>query len=210
MKLGIVGDLSSRDPSRFQKAMDAALAACDVVVQVGDLDAAYDLCRGYLAKFPLNRVFFVPGNHDVRYDSIGFPRNWKQSFSDLVTFIGIDNSADSISPEGWAMLEQSGPTRYGFVFAHKSPKPIVLPNGQVSTHVMGEGSPNADADKLCEFLKQRADAMVCGHYHDWSLMDGPWGTPLILEGRGGAADEIGYTTVTIIPEGWTVAKVTLP
>lgn len=209
MKLGVVGDLSGRDPSRLEKALTAALAACDVVIQVGDLHAGYDLCKGLLAA-NAGRLFLVPGNHDISYDTLGYPRNWKVTLSDLVTLIGIDNSNDVITPEGYAVLQDRGPSLYGFVFAHKSPKPIVLPNGQVSNHVMGEGSPNEHADRLVEFLKLRATAMVCGHYHDWSVMDGPWGSPLVLEGRGGAADQIGYTAITVLKEGWSIQRVDLP
>jgi hypothetical protein len=152
----------------------------------------------------------VPGNHDVEYDSIGFPRNWKVTIGGLVTLIGIDNSADRIADEAWKLLETPGASRYGFVFAHKAPKTLVLPNGNVSNHVMGEGQPNADADRLVERLKALADVMVCGHQHDWSFMVGPWGTPMILEGRGGAAAVIGYTAITVREEGWVATKVDLP
>jgi predicted phosphodiesterase len=210
MKLGIVGDLSGRDPARLEKALTAALAACDVVVQVGDLHAGYDLCKRLVASSG-GRLYLVPGNHDVNYDSIGFLRNWKVTLGDgLVTLIGIDNSNDVISPGAWSLLDTPGASKYGFVFAHKAPKAIVKADGSVSHHVMGEGQPNADADRLCLRLAALSDAMVCGHFHDWTVMDGPWGTPLILEGRGGAADEIGYTSVTILPEGWSASKVTLP
>jgi hypothetical protein len=38
-------------------------------------------------------------------------------------------------------------------------------------------------------------------------MQGAWGTPLILEGRGGAADMIGWTSITVLPQGWSAQRV---
>jgi predicted phosphodiesterase len=206
MKIGVVGDLSGRDPARLEKALTAALAASDVVVQVGDLHPAYELCRGFLKS--TNRLLMVPGNHDVDFDTIGVKRQWKVTLGEgLVTLIGIDNSSDQLDDTARALLAESGPSIFGFVFAHKAPKPVILPNGQISNHVMAEGAPSPAADDLCAFLKVRADAMVCGHYHDWSVMQGAWGTPLILEGRGGAADMIGWTAITVLPQGWSAQRV---
>jgi hypothetical protein len=206
MKLGVVGDLSGGAPERLARVLDAALIACDYVVQVGDLMPAYEqVCSRLLTSGHKFRV--VPGNHDVDFDTLNVPRNWKWTDPDgLVTLIGIDNSTGRLSDESRALFDERGPSRYGFIFAHMAPWPIVLPDGSENRHTMVEGGPNPDADWLVDQLKLRADCMVAGHYHGWTLQFAPWG-PLIVEGRGGAAPDLAYTLITITEDGWVVYSV---
>jgi hypothetical protein len=199
--IGVVGDLSGGAPERLAKVLDAALVACDYVVQVGDLEPAYEQVRSRLLTSG-HKLFVVPGNHDADFDTLNVPRNWKFTTPDgLVTMIGIDNSGSQITPAGRAQFEERGPSVYGFVFAHMSPSPIVLPDGNLNMHTMVEGGPNQDADWLIARLHERADAMACGHYHGATLQRAPWGD-LIVEGRGGAASDLAYTLITVRPDGW--------
>ena len=189
------------------------MLACDVVVQVGDLMPAYEQVRSRLATNAsagpggTSKLRMVPGNHDTEFDSLGVPRNWKMTTPDgLATLIGLDNSSSRLTDEGKALFAERGPSTFGFVFAHMAPWPIVLPDGSENRHTMIEGGPNADADWLVAQLKLRADAAAVGHYHGWSLQFAPWG-PLIVEGRGGAATDLAFTLVTILPDGWVLHSV---
>lgn len=209
MKLGIVGDLSGGDPTRLTRVLDQALIACDFVVQVGDLHPAYEQVRSRLLTSG-HKFRVVPGNHDVEFDTLAQPRNWRFTTPDhLTTFIGIDNSTMYLSDEAKSMFAKRGNSKYGFVFAHMAPWPIVLPDGSQNRHTMVESNDaNPDADWLVERLRSRADAMVVGHYHGFSLQFAPWG-PLIVDGRGGAAPELAYTLITITEAGWVVHSVGL-
>lgn len=203
MKLGVVGDLSGGAPERLSRVLDQALIACDVVIQVGDLHPAYEQVRSRLLTSG-HKLRLVPGNHDTNYDSLGVARNWRWTSPDhLVTLIGIDNSTMRLDDEARSMFAKRGTSRYGFVFAHMAPWPILLPDGSENTHTMVESGPNPDADWLVDRLRARADAMVVGHYHGWTLQFAPWG-PLIVDGRGGAAPDLAYTLVTITTRGWVV------
>jgi len=207
MKLGIVGDLSGNAPERLARVLDAALIACDYVVQVGDYVPATEQVRSRLLTSAHKRKI-VPGNHDTDFDTLGLPRNWRFTTPDrLATFIGLDNSTARLSDDAKALFAKRGNSRYGFVFAHMAPWPIVLPDGSENRHTMVESlDPNPDADWLVDRLKARADAMCVGHYHGASLQFAPWG-PLIVEGRGGAAPDLAYTLVTITKSGWVVHSV---
>jgi predicted phosphodiesterase len=207
VKLGVVGDLSGGAPERLSRVLDQALIACDVVVQVGDLAPAYEQVRSRLLTSG-HKLRLVPGNHDTDYDSLGVPRNWRWTDPDhLVTLIGVDNSQARLDSEARALFAHRGNSRYGFVFAHMAPWPIMLPDGSENRHTMVESmDPNPDADWLVERLKARADVMVAGHYHGWTLQHAPWGT-LIVEGRGGAAPNLAYTLLTVTRTGWVVHEV---
>lgn len=206
MKLGVVGDLSGGQPDRLSRVLDAALVACDVVVQVGDFNPATEQVRSRLLTSG-HKLHVVPGNHDLDFDVLGVPRNWKWTDPDgLVTLIGVDNSTMRLPDEAKALFASRGPSRYGFVFAHMAPWPIVLPDGSENRHTMVEGGQNPDADWLVDQLKLRADCMVVGHYHGMTVQFAPWG-PLIVEGRGGAAPDLAYTLITVTGSGWVVHSV---
>jgi hypothetical protein len=206
VKLGVVGDLSGGDPSRLARVLDAALVACDFVVQVGDLHPAYEQVRSRLLTSG-HKLRVVPGNHDVDFDALGVPRDWRVITDDgLAALTGLDNSAARLTDAGRALLAERGPAVYGFVFAHMAPWPLVLPDGSENRHTMVEGGPNPDADLLVSRLRERADCFVAGHYHGWTLQFAPWG-PLICEGRGGAATDLAYTLITITSSGWVVHSV---
>jgi hypothetical protein len=104
------------------------------------------------------------------------------------------------------LFTDRGDSKFGFVFAHMAPWPLVLPDGSKNMHTMVESGPNPDADWLVEQLKRRADCFVAGHYHGWSLQFAPWG-PLIVDGRGGAASELAFTLITVTPDAWVVHSV---
>ncbi len=214
LKMAVVGDLSQNDPSRLAQALDVALGAADLVVQVGDINPGYDVIKQRLTT---GKLLCIPGNHDTQgpgnWDASlpGLPKQWQKTVQG-VYLIGLDNTNDTINADGWKMLQdyvQVEPPPPLFVFCHKPLSPIVLPDGTESLHIMGEGSlPNADAEKLKHFLEP-LDATLChGHYHGWTLMKPSYGT-VILEGRGGAAPQIGYTLFIIQPEGWVAHSVTL-
>lgn len=205
-KIGVVGDLSGNAPDRLCKVLDNALIACDYVVQVGDLEPAYSQVQArYLTSG--HKLFPVPGNHDAQYDSIGAPRRWKFTTPDgLATLIGIDNSSSHLTDDDKTLFADRWSSAFGFVFAHMAPWPLVLPDGSENRHTMVESGPNPDADWLVEQLKSRADAMCVGHYHGWTFQQAPWG-PLIVDGRGGAAADLGYTLITVTPDGWVLHSV---
>jgi predicted phosphodiesterase len=207
VKIGVVGDLSGGDPQRLATVLDQALVACDYVVQVGDLDPAYDKVSARLQQYP-HKLFCVPGNHDVQFDTLGCPRQWRYEVGELpmVTMIGLDNSTGSLSEESKAQFEQPAASPFELVFAHMAPVALVLPDGSLNTHTMVEGGPNADADWLAQQLDDRDAAMFCGHYHGFTYQQAPFGS-LIVEGRGGAAPELAYTLVTVVAEGWVLHSV---
>lgn len=222
LKLAVVGDLSQNDPARLGIALDAAAAAADYVIQCGDVNPGYPQLAKHLAA---GRCFAIPGNHDIQgpgnWDANlpGAPKQWRHDIpapasvngeaTSGACLIGLNNSLDTIDAEGWALLngyiaKQSVPL---FVFVHKSISPIVLPDGSESQHIMGEGAqPCGPAIALQTWLAAHEVTIVCGHYHGWTLMDTWYGT-VIVEGRGGAASQIGYTLIYVQPDGWTAHPV---
>lgn len=205
-KIVVVGDLSGGAVERLSTVLDHALVAADYVIQLGDLMPAYEQVRSRILTSG-HKLFPVPGNHDTEYDSLNIPRNWRFTTPDhLVTLIGIDNSTMHLTDEARQQFAKRGESKFGMVFAHMAPSPIVLPDGSVNNHTMLEGGPNPDASWLVERLKHRADAMFCGHYHGWTFQQAPWG-PLIVDGRGGAAPELAYTLITVTPDGWVLYSV---
>lgn len=206
MKIGVVGDLSGGDPSRLAAALDAALIACDLVVQVGDLHPAYEQMRSRLATSG-HKLFPVPGNHDAGYDGLGCPREWRfDSPNPPVTLLGLDNSAGTLSAGSKALFGAAKSAAFEFVFAHMPPCPLVLPDGSANGHNMAEAGGAADAAWLTGQLAGRTDAMFCGHYHGWTYQQAPFG-PLIVEGRGGAAADLAYTLITVTSGGWVLHSV---
>lgn len=215
LRIGLVGDLSQNDPGLLTRALDAALANSDVVIQLGDVNPGYTGLRSRLAG---GRVHVVPGNHDTQG-----PGDWSEWLSDLPTnwaftqsgvgFIGLDNSQDTLPAAGLSLLKSGPATQAGqiFIFAHKGLSPIVLPDGTESTHIMGEGNlPNADAVTIQGYVKSLRATFCCGHYHGTAIVHTGYG-PVIVEGRGGAAGpgNLGYTLVCVQPEGWTMHPVTI-
>jgi len=219
LKIGVVGDLSQCDPANLAKALDAAMGMATVTVQVGDINPGYDVLKARMTSGTLHPV---PGNHDNPacgpgnwdVNLPGVPKQWRLDFPEAV-LIGLDNSVDALGP-GWDILNQfdvdakADPSllqRPLFVFTHKSPTPLVLPDGTESTHIMGEGSPCPEADKLRDWLKVHDATLVCGHYHGCSLQNTVHG-PILLEGRGGASradgqgNKPGYTLILANRDGW--------
>ena len=226
LKIGVVGDCSQGDPDLLAKALDAALAASDVVVQVGDIHSnddhtSYDVMTARMAS---GKLLCVPGNHD--YQSPGGtnffaqnPKQWRKDYPEA-TLIGLDNAMDNFGP-GWDILNNyaaSPRTVPLFLFMHKSLSTLVLPDGTESNHVMGEGSTSAEGDKLKVWLTGREATVCVGHYHGAAMMMTPYGC-VILEGRGGAGGYgtawspsgtvCGYTLILVQPEGWTAHQVSL-
>lgn len=215
LRIAVVGDLSQNDASYLGKALDAALAAADVVVQVGDVNPGYDEVK---SRMGTGKLLVIPGNHDIQgpgnWDGSmpGQPKQWRKDFPEA-TLIGLDNSLDVFPQASWDLVNAYGAAPRNvplFVFFHKALSPLVLPDGNESSHIMGEGSPNADAQKLRAWLAGRAATIVCGHFHGNSLMQTSYGT-VILEGRGGAAgpQNLGYTLIFVQAEGWTAHPVTV-
>jgi len=220
MKIGIVGDLSQGDPALLAKAFDAALAASDVVVQVGDVNPGYGVVRDRLAS---GKLFVIPGNHDTlgpgNWDAElpGQEKQWAKEFPG-VYLIGLDNSKDDFDDEAYRLLAGIPRAFTGAVgvFFHKSLTRLVLPDGSESSHVMGEGGdiPSPAAEKMIAMLEERTssyyDFIGCGHYHGQSIISTSYGT-VILEGRGGAAgpSNVGYTLLIVTPDGWVAHPVTL-
>lgn len=212
LKLAVVGDLSQNDPSRLAQALDAALSVADVVIQVGDINPGYDAVKQRLGT---GKLFPIPGNHDIlgpgNWDQglPGQPKQWTKVISG-VTLIGLDNSRDTFDQEAWGLVNAYAAQPLGplFLFCHKPLSPLVLPDGSESQHIMGEGSPCPDAEKMKKLIEP-LDVTICnGHYHGWTLMRPFYGT-VVLEGRGGAAPQIGYSLFFIQPEGWVCHPVTL-
>lgn len=219
LKIGVVGDVSQGDTGLFAKALDAALAASDVVVQVGDINPGYDVLK---ARMGTGKLFPVPGNHDIlgpgSWDASlpGLPKQWRKDFPEAV-LIGLDNSLNSFGP-GWDILSEyeKAPTQVPlFLFMHKALSPLVLPDGTESDHVMmGETTADAEAKKMMDWMSAHASPTVCcGHYHGSSSMRTSYGQ-VILEGRGGASGYhgtavCGYTLIYVQSDGWTAHAVDL-
>lgn len=210
LRLAVVGDLSQNDPARLAQALDAALAASDIVVQVGDINPGYDVVKQRLGT---GKLFPVPGNHDIlgpgNWDVSlpGLPKQWIKTL-DCVQLIGLNNSCDTFDQEAWNLLDTVDTTKHLFLFCHKPLSKIVFPDGSESQHIMGEGSPCPDAVKMQTWVAAHQATTCHGHYHGWTLMKTVYGT-VIVDGRGGAAPQIGYTLFNIQPEGWACHAVSL-
>jgi len=175
------------------------------------LEPGYDVIK---ERVKTGKLLVVPGNHDSGFDGLGLPRDWTKTITSdkkEVRLVGIDNSQDSISAQAWRYLEdmakQTDQPVYRFVFAHKAPSDLILPNGSISTHVMGEGRINKDAQRLVALL-QPLDATMCvGHLHAFAYCH-PWWGDLICEGRGGAnVTELAYSLIVVQSEGWVLHSV---
>jgi predicted phosphodiesterase len=204
LKIGIVGDLSLQNPARLDRCLQAAFdASPDLVVQVGDLHPAYNVVAKYI-KAHRDNFFIIPGNHDEDFDTLGQRRQWVKK-TDAAFLVGLDNSKDQFSAETWDILDGITTTTPIFVFAHKPLSRIVLPDGSESGHIMGENGDKgiADAKRLSGWLKAKGvDLLVTGHYHSWTFQRTSY-CNVLVEGRGGAAPNLGYTLILIQPEGWT-------
>jgi predicted phosphodiesterase len=212
LRIAVVGDLSLQDPARLENVMIRAAEDCDILVQVGDMHPGYDVVKQHAVKKP-NNVLAVPGNHDTEWDAtLGWPRQWNRDEPEC-HLAGIDNSNDSFCDKDWltvetalAALEKGKPV---ILFVHKPLSDIVLGDGSESIHNMGEvHGGNADSKKLQGMVNGRDVLLVHGHYHAWSLMKPPYADCLI-EGRGGAAPELGYTVINVRAEGIVLHAVTL-
>jgi predicted phosphodiesterase len=192
------------------QVMAAANDNADIVVQVGDMHPGYSVVKKY--GVDPNRIYAVPGNHDTDWDSqLGWSRQWIHSL-DNVVLVGLDNSKDIFDDEAYQLIQdvlKERLTENVILFVHKPLSTIVLSDGSESQHIMGEGAlPNKDADKMKDILNGE-DVLCChGHYHGWSLMMTHYATCLI-EGRGGAAPELGYTIITVQKDGLVLHQVTL-
>ena len=226
--IGLVGDCSQGDATLLAKAVDAAMVSSDVVVVLGDVNSAdgqagYEVIKSRRAS---GKLHVIPGNHDT--DGPGDwnrlaqpntygppPRQWIKEV-DGATLIGLDNSGDNIGDAGWLILNnydamaKPGPI---FVFVHKSLSPLILPDGTESKHIVAEGAPCPDAEKLKAWIASHNATACCGHYHGSALMRTSYGT-VVLEGRGGSPGYAGkamcgWTQILVQPEGWTAHPVDL-
>lgn len=205
-KIAVVGDLSFGDPDNLAKVLDAALLSADLVVQVGDLHPAYPQVASRWSTSG-HKLLPLPGNHDTDYDSIGCPRTWSRTSDDgLVTLLGLDNSAGSLTQPGRDLFSQPKSTPFEFAFAHMPPVDMVLPDGSVNGHNMAEAGGGSDAEWLTGQLSGRADMMAAGHYHGFTMQFARFG-PLIVDGRGGAGGVTAYTLVTVTEDGWVFHSV---
>jgi hypothetical protein len=208
LKIAIVGDLSFNDPKRLAIVLDAALGVADCVIQVGDLHPGYDVVK---YRLNTNKLLVVPGNHDTEWERfLSLPRQWIRRFPG-VCLIGLDNSNDQIDQDGWSLLNGFAPINDKeqlFLFMHKPLSTIVFPDGTESNHIMGEGSSCPDAVKLQQWATSHHATLCHGHYHGWTLMNTSYGT-VIVDGRGGAASQLGYTLFSIQPEGWSAHAISL-
>lgn len=203
IRIGVVGDLSLQDPARLEKAMAACAPNCDLICHVGDIHPGYGVVKKYAQQY---KLLAVPGNHDTLWDSeLGWHRRWQETTPWGINLIGLDNSGDTFVQEDFDKVDLSKPA---IIFCHKPLSTIVLSDGSESTHIMGEGLPNTYAEKLKAMVKDHDVLLIHGHYHGWSLMKTSYADCLI-EGRGGAAPDIGYSIITITPEGWVIHQVTL-
>jgi hypothetical protein len=188
LKLGVVGDLSLQDPQRLWRCLGAALAACDIVVQVGDCHPGYDQMKNAAGQASVTKQGFhaIPGNHDIDWDSklAGWARTWRVTYdfpdksAPACHLIGLDNSSDRFDPATRSVLS-SVPVdgRPLLIFVHKPLSTIVLPDGSESGHIMGEGQVyapgEADRMSLIEWVQgqqaHREVLLVHGHYHGWTL-----------------------------------------
>lgn len=210
MKIAVVGDLSMQEHSRLNKVLKAALKAADWVVMLGDMHSAYEVIQKHLKS---GRLLVIPGNHDDKYDTIGQPRQWIK-FLRNCTLVGLDNANDTFNNETWRILSQITPEspRPILVCGHKPLSNVVLSDGSENTHVMGESgsaSAKADAVQLQNWLKSQNDCLyICGHWHGWTYQMTTYG-PVLIEGRGGAAPDLGYTLFTIRKDGMVFHSFTL-
>lgn len=206
IKISVVGDLSLQDPSRLEQAMAAAYSSCDILVQVGDMHPGYSVVKKYAGMG--KPVYAVPGNHDTDWDNqLGWPRQWNHDVQEC-HLVGLDNHADSFNGQDWSALASINDDKPILLFVHKPLSTIVLPDGSESSHIMGEGAVNQDAIKLCGLITGKDILCVHGHYHGWTYMKTKYADCLV-EGRGGAAPQIGYTLITISPNGIVLHSITL-
>lgn len=208
-RIVVVGDLSMNDPTKLDKAMVSALSEkCDILVHVGDIHDGYDVVKKYAQS---NHILAVPGNHDTEWDQrLGWRRQWYYQGPN-VHMIGLDNSKDKFCQADWDVVNSlPNDALPVLVFLHKPLTRIVFPDGSESGHIMSEGglTPTADSLRLQDLLRHREVVYVHGHYHGWTYMKTNYGDCLI-EGRGGAAPQIGYTIIVIQPEGIVLHPVTL-
>jgi predicted phosphodiesterase len=209
MRIGVVGDLSMQEPKRLDRVLKKALANTDLVVQLGDMHAAYNVIEKHLKT---GRLLVIPGNHDDRYDTLGLPRQWIQKKS-TCTLVGLDNANDHFNAETWQLLGKVNDCKRPLlVFAHKPVSNITLPDGSENTHVMGESGDPASAVAARNFqdwMRGQEDVLlISGHWHGWTYQKTTYGDVLV-EGRGGAAPQLGYTIITITPEGLVFHAVNL-
>ena len=208
-RIAVVGDLSMQDPKRLNRVLKRALASADIVVQLGDCHPAYQVVSKHLLS---GRLWIIPGNHDDRYDSLHEPRQWVH-FEENFTMVGLDNSHDVFNDETWQLLKQAetGPKPI-LVFAHKPISPIVLQDGSVTNHVMGEsGNPKAKADAqlLQDWMRIQSDCLlVSGHWHNFTFMKTEWGD-CIVDGRGGACPDLAFTLLVLTDKGLSFHQVLL-
>jgi len=219
LRIAVVGDLSLQDPARLRKAMTAALLAKpDLLVHVGDIHPGYEVILDFSkGKVP---IYAVPGNHDTEWDTkLGMPRQWvvpSPAGKSLAYLIGLDNSKDTFNDYDWTSLPYKQLDIPIILFVHKPLSTILLPDGSESTHTMLENGPNKDAERLKQWAvmtygdpTQRKEVLfVHGHYHGWTLMKTGYGDCLI-EGRGGAAPELGYSIITVREEGIAIHQATV-
>lgn len=207
-RIGIVGDLSMQDPARLEAAIAEVCPLVDVVVQVGDMHAAYDVINKYVGK--PKPFYVIPGNHDIDYDSkLGLSRRWRYDY-DLCRIAGIDNSNDTLAKEDYDILNSIPNDDLPlFLFAHKPLSMIILPDGSENGHIMGEVSQGEHAEKLKEWLAARKNVLlICGHYHGFTWMRANY-CDVLVEGRGGAAPEVGYTIIYVHTDGWSLHPLTV-
>lgn len=216
-RIGFVGDCSQNDETLLGRALDAALASSDVVVQVGDINSKPPGSNGYeavKARLGTGKLFPVPGNHDTGGPGDwgllpNLPKQWRRDYP-AATLIGLDNSTPTLDQANWDLLAAYGknpPKAPLFVFMHMALSPLILPDGTESTHIMGEGSQVHDGERLKGWLTGLTAAVCCGHYHGASVMQASYAT-VILDGRGGSQGYFGkpvcgWTQILVQPEGWT-------
>ncbi len=203
VKINIVGDLSLQAPERLQKVMDAA-AECDILIQVGDMHPCYECVK----RAPKG-CFAVVGNHDTDWDkNLGWPRQWRHDTPECL-IIGIDNSKDTFAQADYDTVQPLPTNKPVFIVVHKPLSTIVLPDGTQSSHSMGEGAPNADAKRMQAIVAQAENVLlVHGHYHGKSVFKTAY-ADCVVEGRGGAAPILGFTSILVTKDGWTIHQTEL-
>ncbi len=200
IRLSIVGDLSLQDPARLEKVMAAAYPSADIVCQVGDMCPGYSIVKKYAAMG--KPLYAVAGNHDTEWDTqLGWPRQWSHDTPEC-HLIGLDNHADSFNDKDWATVANvPNDGKPLLLFVHKPLSTIILPDGSESSHIMGEGAVNADAVKLQSILAARGNVIcIHGHWHGNTIFTTKYALCLV-EGRGGAAPNLGFSTVFIRDDG---------
>jgi predicted phosphodiesterase len=211
IKIGVVGDLSMQDPERLDRVMRAAYKQSDMLIHVGDVHAGYDVIIKYLKGN--KKIYVVPGNHDESYNKMGVSRQWLY-YDALVVIVGVDNSEDKLDKEAWELLKtgHSKAIKYNkffIVVAHKPLSSIMLANGESNNHIMGENHSIIDREKFKIWLASLNEVLfVCGHYHNWAMMETRYATVLI-EGRGGAAPDLGWTQIIVSKDGMVINRIDL-